>query len=1127
MEFQDIQRQIEEACNQTTNVSTRAIGEQTILNFKNTSNNLIPTRYILENTTIPIVQFHMIKTIQEVILRDYVIFPHKEVIQIIEYLFNFTISHLQNLERFIKNELLHTISAIIKRSWLDENQIIKKNCLSKIFQLIKSENSMKELAILFFSNFLEEFSSDKATKIGLPYNFHVQCRKLFEEMELKQIFETVIGVINQVISNSSWESDRSSLELLSACVITLEKIFNWNFSVLSSNLSSFNIRQGFDDDNQHVKTLFPDSWSDIFSRPDIIQILFKICNLTIDHQAITHVSRQCLIQLSGLSCGIFKTDNEKKAYVSQIIQGVIYLIEFFSGLSIYNENYGQMLYDISKMIRRIFYNYKLNIIGDLPEFYEFINGSKNITMICLNNMESEESDILYDSVDAFDELLYTWTSLITQSNEFMEKGISNNVINDFIQYLKQTCMDIFTRYIDFRLKLSELNLEEVDNGFTDEELYGDQMRFIAIIARFIPDMSLKKIKDIYNDRFANYKDLMERDNLDYNQNISLQYLHEHIYWLTLITGHILTDDAVSEHPLVDQSLMKYSLLKFQEGNSIDDIVDLSNIILTIFDYVSIGVNDKRVMNCSPLVTETFLWFIERWIPTYLFINKGDYKANFCCPILLNNYSVSEGNGTQVLEFIVQKLYSNICLWNSEESLIQQAVKVLNALSKSSVITEIMTKFNVFKEMTKFFLYKLYNLPPAVHSEVIRINSVIMSNQANEDDIKGYYNILGQALENHINSVLNRPDFSKVYQNPDVIEQVLNTLEMFEGLALSINERNCIYIFSFSSCYITSFIQLFNVYRNDNSVKLNIFRFFNSLIANTIPESLTRDQITALYQSLIEFFNVFHNCSQNKDSQSKTEQDEIHDIIMSALELVVNIISIGDNSTIDEISIDSGDVIYNAMSIIIPMITEKLLLQTDLCIKYIEVISDLIEFYPTKLSKYAETLLPSIIKSLEFGINSVIYDVAEVTFSALLNLSQYYISQKLQDINVTEFLEISLNRLLESTMKTLLFENIDQDLIGPASSSLLAMITARKNIYIELCQQVMLQQQQTNPQYSQRLEIAFNTLNSGIEEIFNEKEKEKEQSGNNQTKNYKFGYKDFDKFEKLFYSFLINVRGFLR
>jgi len=51
-------------------------------------------------------------------------------------------------------------------------------------------------------------------------------------MELKQIFETVIGVINQVISNSSWESDRSSLELLSACVITLEKIFNWNFSVL-------------------------------------------------------------------------------------------------------------------------------------------------------------------------------------------------------------------------------------------------------------------------------------------------------------------------------------------------------------------------------------------------------------------------------------------------------------------------------------------------------------------------------------------------------------------------------------------------------------------------------------------------------------------------------------------------------------------------------------------------------------------------------------------------------------------------------------------------------------------------------------------------------------------------------
>jgi len=440
----------------------------------------------------------------------------------------------------------------------------------------------------------------------------------------------------------------------------------------------------------------------------------------------------------------------------------------------------------------------------------------------------------------------------------------------------------------------------------------------------------------------------------------------------------------------------------------------------------------------------------------------------------------------------------------------------------------MTKFSVFKEMTEFFLYKLYTLPPAVHSNVIRVNSVIVSKQANAEEIEGYYTVLGKALEGHIDSVLNRPDFSKVYQNPDVIEQVLNTLEMFEGLALSVNERNCSYIYSFCSRFITSFIQLFNVYRNDNSVKLNIFRFFNSLIANTVPEILNRDQITGLYNSLNEFFNVFRNCSHHKDTNNDTEQDEIHDILMSALELVVNIISIGDNGTNDEIvelTIDSGDVIYTAMSIIIPMITENLLLQTDLCIKYIEVVSDLIEFYPIKLPKYAEALFPSIIKSLEFGINSVIYDVARVAFNALLNLSQYYNNQKLQGTNFAEFLELSLNHLLESTMKALLFENIEQDLIGPASSSLLAMITARKDVYIGLCQQIMMQQQQSNPQYSQRLEMAFTTLNNGIEEIFNVKEKE--QPENRQTKIFKFGYKDFNKFEKLFSSFLINVRGFLR
>jgi len=44
------------------------------------------------------------------------------------------------------------------------------------------------------------------------------------------------------------------------------------------------------------------------------------------------------------------------------------------------------------------------------------------------------------------------------------------------------------------------------------------MRYIAIVARFIPDQSLKKIIEIYNDRFNNYKVLMEADTLDYQQS---------------------------------------------------------------------------------------------------------------------------------------------------------------------------------------------------------------------------------------------------------------------------------------------------------------------------------------------------------------------------------------------------------------------------------------------------------------------------------------------------------------------------------------------------------------------------------------------------------------------------------
>jgi len=49
------------------------------------------------------------------------------------------------------------------------------------------------------------------------------------------------------------------------------------------------------------------------------------------------------------------------------------------------------------------------------------------------------------------------------------------------------------------------------------------------------------------------------------------------------------------------------------------------------------------MNLSPLVTETFLWFIERWAQTYLFINKDDYRSNYCRYVTNRNNNNKSNN----------------------------------------------------------------------------------------------------------------------------------------------------------------------------------------------------------------------------------------------------------------------------------------------------------------------------------------------------------------------------------------------------------------------------------------------------------------------------------------------------
>ena len=57
----------------------------------------------------------------------------------------------------------------------------------------------------------------------------------------------------------------------------------------------------------------------------------------------------------------------------------------------------------------------------------------------------------------------------------------------------------------------------------------------------------------------------------------------------------------------------------------------------------------------------------------------------------------------------------------------------------------------------------------------------------------------------------------------------------------------------------------------------------------------------------------------------------------------------------------------------------------LCKDYIYLITEILEYFPDKLKDLGTGLLSSIIKSLEFGMNNPIFEVATSAFDAITTL----------------------------------------------------------------------------------------------------------------------------------------------
>ncbi|TPX65919.1 hypothetical protein SpCBS45565_g04813 [Spizellomyces sp. 'palustris'] len=1119
MDYQAAQARFEQACTEMTHSATREAGTKVMLEFRSTQNVLPLCKHIFETTQRDDVRFHVVTAIKEVAAREYALHPKAEIHGLRDWLLEYVVGKYELLPPYVRNSTLSTVAVIVKRGWLEESGPDKEAFFGRILGLLNGEITHRQTGVSLLSYMLDEFSSDRSSAVGLPYDFHIKSRRSFEEGELRHIFRILVQIIQHTLQAGPKIDNPPEFDFFTMSVAAMEKILGWDFVKPCDNAL-----QGRFERRQHIRDYlitadFPISWREFIVRPDIIDMFFQLHHTMEEHDRLSDHTRQCLIHLAGLHGSVFCSANAngllvedqdgQRGYVAHFLKAFLKPLSRFLSTTTFDPDsgYGPELIGITSMAKRVLQNFPLTVTGAVPEFLPFLNELGKLTVTCSRNTVGDSEEFC---TEAADELLDLWAglskdrtqvadsessfrsvsciSLVRQIEDYMHEqtalrttGATPGLTFDLatlMTFLTSVAYHVFDTYVDSRLELAKLSVEDEVDNMKDEYLYEDQLLAVALIGRVEPGKSIAKLQQLITDRMARLHEAFAGNQ---EQASQIPILLEHIHWLSLLSGHLLADSGRGEKPEIPRTLRGLSL---HSGIDADPVVTLAMTLFKFLKLVSVEPDSPQFALCSPLVSETLLWFVERWTETYLFLDSREAAS----PSLVRAFGRQQG-GEHVLDFILTMVQKTFVLWHGETDVLIQVVNLLNAFSRNTEVRNALLVSETFQGMISFFLDNLSRLPADVHSPLIENIATIATHATSADVRSRYFTGLSNAIEKRLLGILNHPQFLQIYQLPENIESVMSTMEMYGGLALAADESNTKEIFATISKYFDAFIKLLEVYRNVTEVEKYILLVFANLIRCQSFEELTPADCQKLYAAVFELLKTYAKNEVGKTRVLQAErEEELYEDVSCILELLAQLMASQYEGLAwsdilvkrkNKATVDVADVIFYGVNVVIPLITDQMLQFPELCKDYISLVSNLVRYFPDKLSCLPSELLSSLVRSLEFGMHNAISEVARSAFEAVTALALFGWDEQANSGISPEFLHPYLDRLLQQTLEMFLFRDFDSGLMESAGEALFGLALSRGDQYNTLTQHLISQQSQ--PHFARRLSDALQTLNTAIAE----------------------------------------------
>ncbi|KAE8791479.1 exportin-4 [Hordeum vulgare] len=954
-------------------------------------------RFILETSLMPNARFQAAGAIGDAAIREWGILTDDNKRSLILYCLNYVMEHAGSPDGYVQSKVSAVAARLLKRGWLEFPDQEKGAIFFEVEQSIRGMHGPNRqfAGINFLETLVSEFSPSTASSMGLPKEFHDQCQLSLEVKFLKDfygwaqaaVFNTADKVLNSNVTIPEEKACSAALRLML-------QILSWSFkpTLEHENLDA-KIKSGLRSDAINLRKFERSlvkpgsSWTDILiSSAHTTWVLNFYTTLRQKYSydtlwgdsPIAVSCRQLIVQLCSLAGAVFPNDNgdAQIEHFMHILSAVILWIEPPNVIAESIRNGGSesefidgchVLLSVASLTSSSLFD---NLLKSIRQ-YGTVNLLSALTSEAVKSVLDNQNEEETWGSDALDILLETWNVILGEACADKSPMSADGAL---------AASSLFKIIVESHLKAA------ADSAFEDSDdaeyfhvsvsKRDEQLALYALIARAAADTTIPFLEQLFSERFAR---LSQRD----VENDPTRTLEE-LYWLLLITSHVLTDSGEGETLLIPEAL--------QAGFT--NVVEVAQHPVVTLSWSIINFSRQcldpgiRGRYFSPRLMEAVIWFLARWVATYLVpldvsreIDSVGNHGSQHSRKLLNSFAWDNNQGELVLDFVV--LMSMVALTTYQGEIELQTLtcqKLLASVVRRKHTCAYVVQLDSWRDLTRAFasgrsLFSLSGrLQRSLAETLACAASCIKDPEASVQYLRDLMGpVAGCLVEN-----ASRSDLKSVAHQPDVIYMVCCLLERLRGAARATQPRTQKVLFEMGHTVMNSLLTLLEVYKNQSEVIYMILKFVVDFIDGQAV-FLDGKETSVLMSFCLRLLQIYssHNIGKVMLSLSSTlrseSQSEKYKDLRALLRLLTNICSkdlvgfLSDSNI--EGSPDIAEVIYVGLDIVTPLISLDLLKYPKLSRDYFVLMSHLLEVYPEKVAHLNRDAFGRITGSLEFGLRN--------------------------------------------------------------------------------------------------------------------------------------------------------------